>query len=62
MTTENILMIDLKFLHLSFKNMELDDIAYVKAEHNITDLLTTIKTDSALLDTLKSGKRNHSVG
>lgn len=62
MTTEKNFMIDRKYVQLSYKNMEIDDIEYVIYEHNITDYLANMKTDSILLYMLKYGKLKHSVG
>lgn len=59
MTTENLLMIWFKD---SYKNIEIDDIAYVKSEYNITNPLTKIRNDSIFLLVLRTSKLDHPIG
>lgn len=46
MTTDRRWMIDLQYVKKSYKNLEIDDIAYVKSEHSIADTLTKVENKS----------------
>lgn len=42
--------------------MEVDCIAYIQSEHNISDVITKIKQNSILIRTVRTSKLDNSVG
>lgn len=51
-------MIDLQTVQDSIRNMELNDVAYIRLKFNMVDTLTLVKSHDALNKALESGKQH----
>lgn len=53
-------MIDLQIVRDPYKFYEVNDVALIKSENNISDALTKLETESILLEIILHGKNNRS--
>lgn len=54
-------MIDLQSFINSYKNIDIDNIAYIKYEHKIADAFTKSKTKSIVMEKLSSSSLDYLV-
>lgn len=61
MTTKKRLIIDLQTVKNAYASFEVSDVALLLSKFNIADALTKVKTNSILLNTIKSKKIDHPI-
>jgi hypothetical protein len=60
-TSEGRLKIDMYAAREAYRRHDLDNIALIKSEFNLTDALTKVPGNSALLDALRTHRISHPV-
>ena len=60
-TVEKRLMIDLEVVKMAYQQNEMQQMGFIRSEHNIADCLTKSNSNDALVKTLKFAKINHPV-
>lgn len=54
-------MIDVQAMREAYEKMEINDVAWIKSEHNPSDALTKVKENAALTKILDEGKISHPI-
>lgn len=61
LTTEYILLVDFQTVEDVYKNFEINDVTFLRLEHNIADTFTNVKTHSELMNVTAAENIRHQI-